>query len=184
MRVIAGSAKRRILKTKKGLETRPTTDRIKETFFNMIHPGLGDSRFLDLFAGSGQMGIEALSRGAAEAVFVEQDKEALHCIRENLQITKLVDKATIIPGDVLTALQKMEGQAAFTYIFMDPPYDQMHEKQVLNYLKNSSLVDDSTTMIIEASKETDFMYVESLGYECTNRKEYKTNVHVFLEKRI
>ena len=85
MRVIAGSAKRIQLKTVEGLDTRPTTDRIKETLFNMISEYLADSTFLDLFSGSGAIGIEALSRGALKACFVEQSKSAMNCIRENLK---------------------------------------------------------------------------------------------------
>ncbi|MBQ6707939.1 MAG: RsmD family RNA methyltransferase [Clostridia bacterium] len=92
MRVIAGSAKRIQLKTIEGFDTRPTTDRIKETLFNMISEYLADSTFLDLFSGSGGIGIEALSRGASGAVFVEQSKKAMNCIKENLQVTKLADK--------------------------------------------------------------------------------------------
>lgn len=183
MRVIAGCAKRLNLKTIKGMETRPTTDRIKETLFNMINADLYDSSFLDLFAGSGQMGIEALSRGAAKAVFVENNKEAVKCIEENLIATKLKDKADVLYSDVLSALRTLEGKETFSFIFMDPPYNQVLERTVLDYLKDSSLMNDSTIIIIEASKETDFSYVESFGLEFRNRKEYKNNVHVFLEKR-
>ena len=93
MRVIAGSAKRLQLKTLDGMETRPTTDRIKETLFNMISPYIYDSIFLDLFSGSGGIGIEALSRGAKEAVFVEKNPRAMECIKENLKYTKLDKKA-------------------------------------------------------------------------------------------
>ena len=89
MRVIAGSAKRLQLKTLDGLETRPTTDRIKETLFNMLTPYLYDCMFLDLFAGSGGIGIEALSRGGMESVFVDNNPDAVACIRENLKHTKL-----------------------------------------------------------------------------------------------
>ena len=92
MRVIAGSAKRLQLKTVEGMETRPTTDRIKETLFNMISAYIADSNFLDLFSGSGAIGIEALSRGATCAVFVEQSKKAMECIEENLKYTKLIFK--------------------------------------------------------------------------------------------
>ena len=83
MRVIAGKARRLPLKTVPGMDTRPTTDRIKETLFNMLQPELLDSRFLDLFSGSGAIGIEALSRGAAFAVFVEKNPKAVECIKEN-----------------------------------------------------------------------------------------------------
>ena len=95
MRVIAGSAKRLQLKTIEGMDTRPTTDRIKETLFNMITPSLYDCRFLDLFAGSGGIGIEALSRGAKEAVFVEKNPKAVSCIKENLKYTKLDSNAQV-----------------------------------------------------------------------------------------
>ena len=88
MRVIAGTAKRLVLKTMEGMDTRPTTDRIKETLFNMLAPDLYGCSFLDLFAGSGGIGIEALSRGAKEAVFVEKNPKAAACIRENLMHTR------------------------------------------------------------------------------------------------
>lgn len=102
MRVIGGSAKRLQLKTLDGLETRPTTDRIKETLFNMISPYLCDCMFLDLFSGSGGIGIEALSRGAKEAVFVENNPKAMQYIKENLAFTKLDKKAVTMQTDVIT----------------------------------------------------------------------------------
>ena len=89
MRVIAGSARRTQLKTLEGMNTRPTQDRIKETLFNMLQYDLADCTFLDLFAGSGGIGIEALSRGAGQAVFVEQNESAIQIVRENLKATKL-----------------------------------------------------------------------------------------------
>ena len=170
MRVIAGSAKRLQLKTLDGLDTRPTTDRIKETLFNMISPYLYDCRFLDLFAGSGGIGIEALSRGAGEAVFVEQNPKAMACIKENLTMAT----------DVMTALRRMEGSGTFDYIFMDPPYNKLLEKQVLEYLAESKLIDEDSVIIVEASKSTDFSYVESFGFSVLKKKEYKTNLHLFL----
>ena len=91
MRVIAGKARRLALKTVPGMETRPTTDRIKETLFNILQPEIPDCRFLDLFSGSGGIGIEALSRGAESAVFVEKNPKACTCIRENLTFTKLAE---------------------------------------------------------------------------------------------
>ena len=163
MRVIAGSAKRLQLKTIEGMDTRPTTDRIKETLFNMITPSLYDCRFLDLFAGSGGIGIEALSRGAKEAVFVEKNPKAVSCIKENLKYTKLDSNAQVMATDVLSALARLRGTSAFGIIFMDP-------------------VDEDTLLIVEASKETTFDDVEALGYSIIKEKLYKTNKHVFLEK--
>lgn len=182
MRVIAGSARRLQLKTLDGMETRPTTDRIKETLFNMIAHGLCDSTFLDLFSGSGGIGIEALSRGAKKAVFVEKNPKAMTCIRENLSHTKLSERAVTMQMDVLSALSRMEGEYSFDYIFMDPPYDKGLEKRVLEYLADSKLLRADGIVIVEASLDTEFDYIESLGYSLIKNKIYKTNKHVFLEK--
>ncbi len=182
MRVIAGSAKRLQLKTIEGMDTRPTTDRIKETLFNMISGYIADSNFLDLFSGSGAIGIEALSRGAAHAVFVEQSKKAMKCIKENLHYTKLFDRADLYEADVINALNRLENKETFDYIFIDPPYDQLLEKKVLEYLSTSSLLSEDGIIIVEASLETNFSYVDELGFVLLKEKEYKTNKHVFLEK--
>lgn len=183
MRVIAGKARRLNLKTVPGLDTRPTTDRIKETLFNILQPELPDCRFLDLFSGSGAIGIEALSRGAASAVFVEKNPKACACIRENLSFTKLADGGKLLSMDVLQALRSLEGKGVFDCIFMDPPYRQELEKQVLEYLADSTILDENTLIIVEADLYTSFDYVESIGYQQLRSKEYKTNKHVFLCRR-
>ena len=181
MRVIAGSARRMQLKTLDGLDTRPTTDRIKETLFNMLTPYIYDCMFLDLFAGSGGIGIEAMSRGARQAVFVEKNPKAMSCIKENLQHTKLDKKAMTMASDVMTALCKLNGSKQFDYIFMDPPYNLELERKVLEYLAESDVLAEDGVIIVEASKETEFDYIESLGFSLIKTKEYKTNKHVFLE---
>lgn len=180
MRVIAGSAKSIRLKTPVGLSTRPTTDRIKETLFNMISPYLCDCCFLDLFSGSGAIGIEALSRGARSAVFVEQNANAISCIYENLKNTRLEAWAKVIKGDVFYALRMLEGKYVFDCIFMDPPYNMEYEKKVLRALADSSCIHSDTIIIIEASLETDFSYLDEIGYEIIKQKTYKTNVHIFV----
>ncbi len=183
MRVIAGEARRLRLKTVEGRDTRPTTDRIKETLFNMISDRLAQSSFLDCFAGSGAIGIEALSRGAGQAVFVEKNPRAVECIRQNLITTRLEDRALVMPGDVLTALKRLEEKAyRFDTVFMDPPYDKGWERQALACLRNSRLLDEGTLLIVEASCQTDFSYVDSLGFCVIKDKVYKTNKHVFLQK--
>lgn len=185
MRVIAGTARRLQLKTIEGSDTRPTTDRIKETLFNMIQHELADTTFLDLFSGSGGIGIEALSRGAKRAWFVENNPKAVKCIKENLQTTKLMDKAEIMNVDYLGALRRLEGQKALDYIFMDPPYNHEFEREVLRYLAASSLADEQTVIIIEASLETDFSFIETenLPFEVIKYKKYKTNMHVFVQRK-
>lgn len=182
MRVIAGSARRLQLKTIEGLDTRPTTDRIKETLFNMLQNDLAGCRFLDLFAGSGAIGIEALSRGAREAVFVEKSPQAAACIRDNLKATRLEGQARILREDVFQALERLKGGEPFDYIFLDPPYRNMLEEEVLGALKGASLLAEDGVIIIEASKDTGFSWLEELGYTLVKRKEYKTNVHVFVKQ--
>lgn len=183
MRVIAGSARRIQLKTIDGLDTRPTTDRIKETLFNMIQNRLAQTSFLDCFAGSGAIGIEALSRGAAGAVFVEQNRKAAECIRQNLKATRLEAKASVMVCGALEALGKLERAARpFDIVFMDPPYHMGWEEKVLGYLKDSKLIHEETLIIVEASLETEFSYVENMGFEIVKTKEYKTNKHVFIER--
>ena len=180
MRVIAGSARRVSLKTLEGMNTRPTQDRIKETLFNMLQYDLAHCTFLDLFAGSGGIGIEALSRGAKTAVFVEQNADAVQIVRENLKATRLEDRAVVMHTDALTALKRLEGKYRFDYIFMDPPYNHELERQMLEYLTGSELIDKQSTIIIEASLETSFDYLESLGFVLEKNKTYKTNKHMFV----
>lgn len=183
MRVIAGKARRIQLKSIEGMNTRPTTDRIKETLFNMLSQDIYGSRFLDLFSGSGAIGIEALSRGAASAVFVENNRQAVQCIRENLTKTKLLTEAVIMPMDCASAINRLQGSPQhFDIVFMDPPYNRELEKEMLGLMRNVSFIDEDTMIIIEASLETDFDWLEAYGYEFTKIKKYKTNQHVFVKR--
>jgi 16S rRNA (guanine966-N2)-methyltransferase len=181
MRVIAGSARRLLLKTPDGLDTRPTTDRIKETLFNMLMPYIPGAVFVDLFSGSGGIGIEALSRGATKAYFVESNQNAVACITDNVEHTHLTDKAVILKQDVFAALRGSIKERA-DVIFMDPPYNQEYEKRVLEILKDALYVDEDTLIVVEASLETSFDYVETLGFTVEKEKRYKTNKHVFVRK--
>lgn len=181
MRVIAGKARRLPLKTVEGLDTRPTTDRIKETLFNIINNSLYECDFLDLFSGSGSIGIEALSRGAENAVFIENNRTAIKCIKENLEFTKLAENSLIIENDVLTGLSRVEDKGyIFDFVYMDPPFNKELEKQVLEYLKTSSIIDEDTSIIIEADLNTNFDYLDELGFEVIKNKVYKTSKHVFI----
>ena len=119
MRVITGSARGRRLKELEGLETRPTTGKVKEALFSVIQFDIEGRRVLDLFAGTGQLGIEALLRGAECAVFVERRRDALQVIRENLEACGMTDKARVVNGDAMSYLKSGE---KFDLIFLDPPY--------------------------------------------------------------
>lgn len=182
MRVIAGKAKSLRLKTIEGMDTRPTTDRIKETLFNMLQPYLADCRFLDLFAGSGAIGIEALSRGADCCIFVEQQRKAADCIRANLDFTRLDGQARVMVMDAVSAVRKLDGEDAFQCIFMDPPYRKGLEMDVLRALRNTSLVNEDTLLVVEASLDTGWEEIGAMGYEIIKEKRYKTNQHLFLKK--
>ncbi len=181
MRVIAGKARRLQLKTVQGMNTRPTTDRIKETLFNMINDLLYDAVFLDLFSGSGGIGIEALSRGAKKAYFVENNKEAFDCIKDNLKFTKLEEDATVMLMSFKEALEQLNGKIVCDIIFMDPPYNKQLEREVLIFLSKSDLINENSYIIIEASLETDFSYAAMLGFEIIKEKKYKINKHIFLK---
>lgn len=183
MRVIAGKARRLPLQTIDGKDTRPTTDRIKETLFNMLQQEIPDSLVLDLFSGSGGIGIEALSRGAKKAYFVENNKKAAACIRANLEFTKLKEDAVVMECDYLTALNRLEGEGIlFDVIFLDPPYRKGYERQVLQYLRDSKLAGEDTFIVIEASLSTELEDVQILGFAIEKEKKYKTNKHIFLKR--
>lgn len=122
MRVITGIAKGRRLETLSGEDVRPTTDKIKEAVFSIIQFRIQGRRFLDLFAGSGQMGIEALSRGAAEAVFIDNRKQAVEIVRKNLNTTRLADNAKVLNTDSIGFLSMKSEE--FDIAFLDPPYSK------------------------------------------------------------
>ena len=130
--------------------------------------------------GSGAIGIEAISRGVKKAVFVENNPNAIQCIMENLKKTQLEDQAEVIREDVFSALRRLDGREKFDYVFMDPPYNHMLEKEVLTYLAKSDLLEKDALIIVEASLATDFSYLEELGFLMIKQKKYKTNMHVFI----
>ena len=123
MRVITGSARGIRLETLEGLDVRPTTDRVKEGMFSSIQFDLPGARVLDLFAGSGQLGIEALSRGAREAVFVDQSRASLAVVAENLRRTRLAERAQLMQREALQYLRSC-ADGSFDMVFLDPPYRQ------------------------------------------------------------
>ena len=184
MRVIAGEKRHLLLKAVPGMDVRPTQDNTKETLFNVINPYIAGSSFLDLFSGTGAIGIEAMSRGAKKTVMVDSSSASLAVIKENLTSTGLIDRARVISNDALTALSVLEGEKqAYDFIFMDPPYNHEHEKRVLEKLSGSVLVNDETWIIVEASNQTDLSYVPDLGFEIFKEKIYKNNKHVFIRMK-
>ncbi len=184
MRVIAGTARRLQLKTIDSMDTRPTTDRIKETLFNMLQFEVPGIDFLDLFAGSGGIGIEALSRGSRRAVFVENNPKAARCVQENIEHCRFEDRSLVLSTDYMSALNRLSGKGYhFGIVFMDPPYNRGFERKAMQLLHDMDYVDDNTIFIIEADLEDDLAdEIEQMGYSLQREKTYKTNKHVFFKK--
>jgi 16S rRNA (guanine(966)-N(2))-methyltransferase RsmD len=157
MRVIAGKYKSRRLEAPPGMQTRPTSDRLRETLFNVVAPLVAGSVWLDLFAGSGAVGIEALSQGARSVYFVESASGAARTIRKNLQ-TLVIDEGTeVIERDAAVALRMLDSQAvSCDFIFLDPPYHKMGDyEQVLGFLSQSQLLKPESQVIAEHDKHFD-----------------------------
>ena len=178
MRVISGKSRGCKLKAPEGLSTRPTTDRIKESLFNILAPDIYDCRFLDIFSGSGAIAIEALSRGAKEAVLIDSSDKAMAVIRENLIHTKLSDNAETMKSDVFSALKTLGSKGRrFDIIFMDPPYAAgLYEKTLETIVRCNILADDGY-IVAEQSSDDEAVYIEGLKNYRIN--DYKTTKMVF-----
>jgi 16S rRNA (guanine966-N2)-methyltransferase len=155
MRVIAGTYRSRILKSLKGLALRPTSDRLRETLFNVLGDAVDGARFIDLFAGTGAVGIEALSRGASEVVFIENHAPAATLIRRNLESLDIRSGATVLSMDAVRGLEKLAakltaGKPGYDFVFVDPPYAEAEEyARVLRFLGGSPLVRTGAIVIVE-----------------------------------
>lgn len=149
MRVISGSAKGRKLQSVPGDSTRPITDRVKESLFNIIGPDIHNSTFLDLFAGTGSVGIEALSRGATSAVFIDVDQKAIKAIRANLDLTGLVARAQVIRGEALTFLERPVN-TQFDYIYIAPPqYKSLWKKALVSLDRQMGWLSGDAWVIVQ-----------------------------------
>ena len=154
MRVIAGKFRSRQLKSLKGMALRPTSDRLRETLFNVIADRVEGSRFLDVFAGTGAVGIEALSRGAREAVFIENHAPAVALIEKNLDSLGLRAEARVLAVDAARGLQRLAAEAAakrnYDIAFLDPPYAAVEDyRRVLSFLGTSRLLAEDSLVIAE-----------------------------------
>jgi 16S rRNA (guanine966-N2)-methyltransferase len=167
MRVIAGIYRSRILKSLKGLALRPTSDRLRETLFNVLGAGIRDSRFLDVFAGTGAVGIEALSRGAEHVSFIENHAPSAALIRKNLAALNVHTGVTVICADAIRGLETLDakvkvGDSAYDYIFIDPPYAATADySRVLQKVAASKLLADTGIVTVEHRKTFDLP--ESFG---------------------
>lgn len=181
MRVISGKCRGTHLIAPEGIETRPTTDRIKETLFNMIAFDLPECQFLDLFSGSGAIGIESLSRGAKQAVFVEQGDKAFRCIRENLEKTRLKESSEILTCSAQDAVKLLaQRKMSFDIIFMDPPYALEGIDQLINSIAEYDLLNEDGYIILERSTKSIVNLPTSLVL--WKEKKYRTTTLSFIKK--
>ena len=154
MRVIAGKYRSQPLASPKGRDTRPTSDRLRETLFNILAPHIQDAVFADLFAGTGAVGIEAISRGARQAYFAENAKVPLAALRHNLERLEIHDQAFVEPAGVMPLLRRLLHQkVTLDLIFLDPPYkDQLAYETVLRFLAEHSILHEDAIVVVEHSR--------------------------------
>ncbi len=183
MRIIGGSAKGTKLKTPKGASVRPTADRVKEALFSIIAPRLPGSVFLDLFAGSGAVGIEALSRGAGECVFVENKKENTALIKENLSKTGLSKYSRVIFKDTKKAINILARQAfKADLIYLDPPYVSQEIPEVINQLLEMNIFNENSLTIVEHShRNVRWMEKLATSLHFTAQKKYGDTCLTFIQ---
>ncbi len=184
LRVIAGSAKGLRLNTLEGMGTRPTTDRVRENLFNILAPYMESSKVLDLFAGSGSLGIEALSRGAQSAVFSDSNEKCVNIIKENLQHVKFFEKGQVFLGEAQLILKKLSQHGEkFDIIFLDPPYKKGIIPPILQLLEESGVLEDKFIIAAESDigdelpESTGAMVVSKIQlYGKTKLTFYKRNI--------
>ena len=161
MRIIAGKFRSRQLKSIKGITLRPTSDKLRETMFNVLGGLVVDARFMDLFAGTGAVGIEALSRGASEAIFVERHPPTAALIKKNLESLDIRRGARVVTSDALKALERLSEEpsaanAGIDILFLDPPYDEKEQyKSALSFLGEADLLAENAVVIAEHQRSLD-----------------------------
>lgn len=156
MRIIAGKARGTKLNTLEGLNTRPTSERTKEAVFSMINFNIPESNVLDMFAGSGQMGLEALSRGATKATFIDQAKEAVAIVNQNVKKTHFENFSTVITSEFSASLKKLSGKERYDIVFVDPPYASDCLIKALKCLVEYDLLNEGAIIVCESGKEDIF----------------------------
>ena len=183
MRIITGSKKGKKLLTLEGLETRPTSERIKGAIFSSIQFDIEHRRVLDLFAGSGQMGLEALSRGAAHATFIDSSREAMEIVKKNAASTDFFDRSHFLVQDYRNYIRKAGGKEAFDLVFIDPPYAMSCCVEAAYLLKKEGLLLDGAILCLESGDENIDISDERLsGFELIKSTSYgkKSNVNILL----
>lgn len=181
MRIITGSARGIALKTLEGEATRPTAEKVKEAVFSALQFDLEGRRFLDLFAGSGQMGLEALSRGAAHATFIDASREAMEVVKNNARKTGFFDASHFLVSDFRSYLRKAKGGERFHIVFIDPPYAERLVGECLKRLLEADLLAPSSLVVTESEEEDVFAaYPETAkAFDVIKAKKYgRSFIHI------
>lgn len=184
MRVISGTAKGTILYSLEGNATRPTLDRVKEALFNIIQMDLQQSYVLDLFSGSGALGIEAISRGAKKAILCDKSKEAVGIIKKNLEKTHLVENAIVLQEDYKKALHFLKNKFQFDFIFLDPPYAKDYAKNAVEEILQLDLLRKDGIIIIETDEEERILKeIENTNVNLYDLRKYGRVKLIFLNRK-
>ncbi len=182
-RVISGSMRGIKLNSPENDKIRPTLDRYKEDVFNIINANIIGASFLDIFAGTGSIGIEAISRGASDVCFIENDRDSINILESNLKKTKIIENNTILKYDYSRAINLLENQQ-FDFIYLDPPFNKDLEMEVLNKIARANILKDDGLIICESSSKTYFEGLEDLGLEIKREKKYKYCKFTFLKRKL
>ena len=183
MRIISGKARGTKLYTLDGTATRPTLDRVKESLFNIIQNDIEDSTSLDLFSGSGAIGLEFLSRGAKRAVLCDSSKDAIKIIKQNVQKTHFEEKVEVYNMEFTKLVERLQNQK-FDIIYIDPPYATDFIKISLEKIIEYELVNENTKIIVETDDETRILnQIEKMDVEITDKRKYGRATIIFLKYR-
>lgn len=179
MRIIGGQRRGKRLAAPSGRNIRPTADRIRESIFNIIAARVGGARVLDLFAGTGAMGLEALSRGAMEAVFVDSGPEAVALVQRNLAACRFADRARVIRQDVPAALAVLGGRPLFDLVFMDPPYHRAMVAPTLAALNAAAVTAPNVLVVVEHAPQ-EALPAQAGGWRCIDQRRYGKTLVSFM----
>ncbi|MBM7615836.1 16S rRNA (guanine(966)-N(2))-methyltransferase RsmD [Alkaliphilus hydrothermalis] len=184
MRVISGKARGHRLKPPQGMDVRPTSDRVKESIFNIIQNYIIDSTVVDLFAGTGNLGIESLSRGAQRAYFVDQSRKSVETIKYNLEKTRLISSAEIISSDISSGIKRIaHKKVQADLIFMDPPYGKGLINSTLSLIVSTNLLKPSGLIVVEHDKNDEEILVDTEELTCIRKNNYGNTSISFYQLR-
>ena len=165
MRIIAGKAKGHLLQAPKGMHTRPTTDRVKEAIFSTLGGIVQNAVVLDAYAGSGALGLEALSRGAKQGIFLEKDRNAIQCIRQNLEHTKLAKQAVVWQGLAEKLLTQVQGKYHFDLVFLDPPYQTGQIALLEPLLLLPGMLAEDVVVVLETTNKNQELFTNVVWHQ-------------------